>query len=207
MSERGLIKGEDGVRRCWWCGEDPLYRSYHDHEWGMPVIDDRELFEKIALDGFQAGLSWITILRRREAFRRAFADFRIERVARYNSRSVARLLADPSIIRHRGKIEATINNARRALELIKEQGSLADYIWGFAPPGSRRPRRVTRATLPAYSAESAAMSRDLRQRGWSFVGPTIVYAFMQAVGLVNDHLHGCDVHPRVERARRARVKR
>ncbi|MHC4220156.1 MAG: DNA-3-methyladenine glycosylase I, partial [Planctomycetota bacterium] len=174
--------------------------SYHDTEWGFPCRDDQRLFESICLDGFQAGLSWITILRRREHFRTAFRDFEIERVARLNQRSVERLLRNERIIRHRGKIESTINNAKRAIELINECGSLAEYIWRFEPKTTRR--RLTRRSIPAATPESAAMSKDLKRRGWTFVGPTILYAMMQAVGVVNDHVTGCDVGLRVPKARR-----
>jgi DNA-3-methyladenine glycosylase I len=181
--------------RCAWCRASEAYRRYHDREWGFPVTDDRRLFEKLCLEGFQAGLSWLTILNKREAFRLAFADFDVERVARFGEREVTRLLADAGIVRHRGKIESTINNARRVLELREEFGSLAAYAWRFEPGPRARPRRVTLAALQALgtSAESVAMSKDLKRRGWSFVGPTTVYAFMQAMGLVNDHLEGCHV--------------
>jgi DNA-3-methyladenine glycosylase I len=181
------------MTRCWWCGTDPLYVRYHDEEWGRPVRDDSRLFEKICLEGFQSGLSWLTILRKRENFRRAFADFDIARVARYTSRDVTRLLKDEGIIRHRGKIESTINNARRAIELQEQEGSLADYFWRWQPSTKSRPRRITREVLQtmATTAESTALSTDLRKRGWTFVGPTTVYAFMQAMGLVNDHVHDC----------------
>jgi DNA-3-methyladenine glycosylase I len=181
--------------RCWWCGDDPLYVQYHDEEWGRPVTDDTRLFEKICLEGFQAGLSWITILRKREHFRRAFCGFVIDRVARFTNRDVARLLRDPGIVRHRGKIESTVNNARRAHELEDEFGSLAAYVWRYRPDPAVRPRRITRAVLKtmATSPESVAMSRDLRKRGWTFVGPTTLYAFMQAMGLVNDHVDGCEI--------------
>jgi DNA-3-methyladenine glycosylase I len=199
-----LIRGPDGVTRCWWCAGDPLYESYHDTEWGFPCTDDRALFESICLDGFQAGLSWITILRRREGFRRAFGGFEIARVARYNRRSVERLLRDDRIIRHRGKIESAINNARRALELIDEHGSLAGYLWRYEPR-TQRPR-ITRRSIPAVSPESQAMSRDLRRRGWTFVGPTILYALMQAVGVVNDHLRGCDIWRKAAEARRRHAR-
>jgi DNA-3-methyladenine glycosylase I len=184
--------GGDGVRRCWWCGDDPLYVAYHDVEWGVPVMDDIRLYEKICLEGFQSGLSWLTILRKREHFRRAFAGFDPRKVARFTSRDVTRLLHDAGIVRHRGKIESTINNAARALELIEEAGSLAAHVWQFAP--SPRPaliEPVSPRELPAQTTESAALSKDLRRRGWSFVGPTTMYAFMQAVGLVNDHVRGC----------------
>ena len=195
-----------GVTRCWWCVGDPLYEAYHDTEWGFPADDDNRLFENICLDGFQAGLSWLTILRKRENFRAAFARFDIERVARFNKRTVDRLLRDAGIIRHRGKIEAAINNARRAIELIEEFGSLAAYVWRYEPSPQARTKAVTRATMPTTSAESIARSKDLKRRGWSFVGPTTLYAFMQAMGLVDDHLTGCDVRPRVESARQAFVR-
>jgi DNA-3-methyladenine glycosylase I len=185
--------GQDGVKRCWWCGGDPLYVRYHDEEWGKPVRDDNRLFEKICLEGFQAGLSWLTILRKRENFRQAFANFDIDTVARYSRRDVTRLLKDEGIIRHRGKIESTINNAQRAIELRTEEGSLSDYFWRWQPSLRTRPRRITRPVLRTMSAtpESTALSKDLRKRGWTFVGPTTVYAFMQAMGLVNDHVEDC----------------
>ncbi|MCH8345187.1 MAG: DNA-3-methyladenine glycosylase I [Planctomycetes bacterium] len=195
-----------GVTRCWWCVGDSLYEAYHDTEWGFPAVDDNRLFENICLDGFQAGLSWLTILRKRESFRAAFAGFDIERVARFNKRTVDRLLRDAGIIRHRGKIEAAINNARHAIELIEEFGSLAAYVWRYEPSPRARTKAVTRATMPATSPESVALSKDLKRRGWSFVGPTTLYAFMQAMGLVDDHLSGCDVRPRVESARQAFVR-
>jgi DNA-3-methyladenine glycosylase I len=184
----------DPLRRCWWCGTDPLYMAYHDREWGKPVRDDRRLFEKVCLEGFQAGLSWLTILRKRENFRRAFADFDMERVAGFTARDVTRLLGDEGIIRHRGKIESTINNAKRAIDLQDECGSLAEYFWRWEPDPASRPRRITRETLKgmATTPESVALSNDLRRRGWTFVGPTTIYAFMQAMGLVNDHVEDCD---------------
>jgi DNA-3-methyladenine glycosylase I len=180
-------------QRCWWCGTDPLYVRYHDEEWGRPVTDDRRLFEKICLEGFQAGLSWLTILRKRENFRRGFANFEIERVARFTARDVNRLLKDAGIVRHRGKIESTVNNARRCRELIDEFGSLSDYVWRFEPAPRSRPKKLTWEVLKtmATTPESTALSKDLRRRGWTFVGPTTMYAFMQAMGLVNDHLHRC----------------
>jgi DNA-3-methyladenine glycosylase I len=181
----GVVVGDDGVKRCAWGDSAPEYRPYHDTEWGFPVSDDIRLFEKLSLEGFQAGLSWLTILRKREAFRRAFAGFDFKRVARFGERDIERLLADASIIRHRGKIEAVINNAGRALELVDAEGSLAAYIWRSEPP----------------AGDAEALARDLKRRGWRFVGPTTVYAFMQAMGLVNDHLSGCDTCPAVERAR------
>jgi DNA-3-methyladenine glycosylase I len=182
------------IARCWWCLGDPEYVRYHDEEWGRPVTDDGRLFEKICLEGFQAGLSWLTILKKRDRFRRAFAGFDIDRVARFTARDVTRLLGDEGIVRHRGKIESTINNARRAIELRDEQESLSAYFWRWKPPESARPRRITRSVLAqmATTPESTALSRDLRKRGWTFVGPTTVYAFMQAMGLVNDHVEECD---------------
>jgi DNA-3-methyladenine glycosylase I len=194
-----------GIQRCWWCGDDELYVAYHDREWGFPVADDRRLFEKVCLEGFQAGLSWLTILRKREAFREGFANFEFERVAKFKARDVERLLGNAGIVRHRGKIESTVNNARRAQELAAEFGSLAAYFWRWEPVTSARPRRITRemlAGMPA-SAESTALSKDLKKRGWSFVGPTTIYAFMQAMGLVNDHVHACTVHADATRARTA----
>ena len=201
MNDDGIVRGDDGVLRCWWADSAPEYRAYHDREWGFPVIDDVKLFEKLSLEGFQAGLSWLTILRKREAFRRAFAGFDFERVARFGQREIARLLADASIVRHRGKIEAVINNARRALELVQEERSLAAYVWRFEP--ASRSGRLERAALRelAQTDESRALARDLKRRGWRFVGPTTVYAFMQAMGLVDDHLLGCEAGTAVERAR------
>jgi DNA-3-methyladenine glycosylase I len=190
-------------RRCWWCGEDELYVAYHDREWGFPVADDRRLFEKVCLEGFQAGLSWLTILRKRESFREAFANFEFERVAKFSARDVDRLLGNAAIVRHRGKIESTINNAKRAQELAGEFGSLAAYFWRFEPGRGARPAKITREVLASMptSIESVAMSKDLKRRGWSFVGPTTIYAFMQAMGLVNDHVHACSVHADAARAR------
>ena len=204
----GLVRGEDGVARCWWGGSTPDYAVYHDREWGRPVTDDRRLFEKICLEGFQSGLSWLTILRKRENFRRAFAGFDFTKIASFGARDVKRLLGDAGIVRHRGKIESTIQNAGRAIELVEERGSLAAYFWSFEPAGSARPRRVTRAALMkmATTPESIALSKDLRKRGWTFVGPTTVYAFMQAMGLVNDHLEGCHVREEAE-AHRGRFRR
>ncbi len=204
MSADGLIPGEDGASRCWWPGNDPLYVKYHDEEWGRPVRNDHRLFEKICLEGFQAGLSWITILRKREHFREAFHDFDPEVIARFHQRDVACLLANAGIVRHRGKIESTVNNARRALALMDEYGSLARYFWKWEPKPGSRPRVVTRKALMTLttSPESVALSRDLKRRGWTFVGPTTTYAFMQAMGLVNDHVDGCAVRPVVEKLRR-----
>jgi DNA-3-methyladenine glycosylase I len=204
----GLIVGPDGKRRCWWGAKAPEYLPYHDREWGFPVDDDRRLFEKLCLEGFQAGLSWLTILRKREAFRQAFAGFDHRAVARFGARQVTRLLADPGIIRHRGKIEATIQNARCAIDLVDEVGSIAAYVWRFEPARKSRPPRITRAALAAMttSPESTALSKDLKRRGWRFVGPTTIYAFMQAMGLVDDHLEGCWVRRDAERARRGFVR-
>ena len=204
----GLTVGDDRVRRCWWAGADSLYVRYHDTEWGRPVADDRRLFEKICLEGFQSGLSWLTILRKRENFRAAFKDCDFRRVAKFNGRTVRSLLTDAGIVRHRGKIESTINNARRAIELSAEFGSLARYFWQWEPTGKSRPQVLDFATLSgmASTMESLALSKDLRRRGWTFVGPTTIYAFMQAVGLVNDHLKGCAIRGQVESARRAFVR-
>jgi DNA-3-methyladenine glycosylase I len=204
----GLIEGADGRPRCKWPGADPLYLAYHDNEWGQPVADDRRLFEKLCLEGFQSGLSWITILRKRENFRAAFANFDFEKVARFGQRDIKRCLADAGIVRHRGKIESVINNAKRASELIDEAGSLAAFVWRFEPDPKSRPKRLDLKTLRAMSTspESTALSKDLRKRGWSFVGPTTVYAFMQAMGLVNDHIHGCACREETEKARRAFVR-
>jgi DNA-3-methyladenine glycosylase I len=200
--EDGIVVGDDGVARCWWADSAPEYRAYHDTEWGFPVSDDVRLFEKLSLEGFQAGLSWLTILRKRPAFRRAFADFRFERVARFGERDVTRLLGDAAIVRHRGKIEAVINNAERAVELVRTEGSLAGYVWSFEPPP--RGAALDRSGLLelAQTAESKALAKDLKRRGWRFVGPTTAYAFMQAMGLVNDHLAGCDACATVDAARR-----
>ena len=180
---------------------DPLYEKYHDHEWGRPTEDDQRLFEKICLEGFQSGLSWLTILRKRENFRKAFRDFDIDAVARFNARSVERLLRDAGIVRNRAKIEATVNNAARCLELIEEFGSLAAYVWSFEPEERRSLSTWAGLVDIGVSPEASAMSKDLKRRGWTFVGPTTVYSFMEATGLVNDHLSGCDTHRDVEVAR------
>ena len=200
----GLWKAPDGRVRCAWCQGDPIYVDYHDTEWGVPVQDDRALFEKICLEGFQSGLSWLTILRKRENFRRAFAEFEIERVARFGGRDVTRLLRNAGIVRHRGKIESTINNARRCEDLVEEFGSLSEYVWRFEPPARSRPKKLTWDVLKtmATSEESTALSTDLRRRGWTFVGPTTMYAFMQAMGLVNDHLEGCAAREKALAARK-----
>ena len=192
-----------GLTRCFWCASDPLYVHYHDTEWGFPVHDDQWLFEKITLEGFQSGLSWLTILRKRENFRAAFDGFDIEKVARYTPRKVEQLLRNDGIVRHRGKIESTINNARRCANLIDAEGSLATFVWTFEPDPKSRPRKLTWDVLRtmATTPESHALSKALKQRGWTFVGPTTMYAFMQAMGLVNDHLHGCGVRALAEAAR------
>jgi DNA-3-methyladenine glycosylase I len=205
---RGLRIDEQGTCRCAWAGADLLYVRYHDAEWGLPVADDQRLFEKLCLEGFQSGLSWLTILRKREAFRRAFAGFDPEVVARFDARRVRVLLADAAIVRHRGKIESAIQNARRVLTVRERFGSLASYVWRFEPTPSARPRRVTYAYLMKSNKtlESIALSKALKQDGFTFVGPTTVYAFMQAMGLVDDHLEGCAVRAQVERARAAFVR-
>ena len=203
MGTMDAATDDSGISRCWWCGEDTLYVGYHDREWGFPVADDHRLFEKVCLEGFQAGLSWLTILRKRGAFREAFANFDFERVARFAARDVDRMLGNAAIVRHRGKIESTINNAKRARELAEEFGSLAAYFWRWEPSPSVRPARITRHALAAMttSAEATALSKDLKKRGWTFVGPTTIYAFMQAMGLVNDHVHSCSVRAQAVRAR------
>ena len=203
-NDDGLTIDADGTARCTWaCGGGDLYLRYHDAEWGMPAADDRRLFEKLCLEGFQSGLSWLTILRKRENFRQAFADFDIDAVAAFGEKDVERLVVDAGIIRHRGKIVSAINNAARAIELRREFGTLAAYFWTWEPNAEDRPARVTKAAVSAMptTPASAAMSKDLKRRGWTFVGPTTAYAFMQAMGLVNDHLEGCATRPIVERAR------
>ena len=194
----GIALGDDGVRRCAWGASHPLYVPYHDREWGFPVDDDVRLFEKICLEGFQSGLSWLTILKKRDAFRRAFSGFDIDAVAAMGEADVARLMGDAGIVRNRRKIEATLNNARQARRLRDEAGSLAAWFWRWEPP--RRPAALDWATLRTLgkTAESLALAKDLKRRGWTFVGPTTTYAFMQAMGLVNDHLAGCEVHALAE---------
>jgi len=195
MSE--TITGSDGQSRCRWVSAAPEFQAYHDTEWGFPVSDDRRLFEKLSLEGFQSGLSWRTILAKRENFRVAFHGFDFDRVARFTQRDVERLLKDEGIVRHRGKIEAVINNAQRAQELIKREGSLAAYLWGYEPD----PKQLAEPQTASTSAESIALSKDLKKQGWKFVGPTTVYAFMQAMGLINDHAEGCVIRAKVEQAR------
>jgi DNA-3-methyladenine glycosylase I len=190
-----LDRGDDGLLRCFWGGAPEVYRRYHDLEWGRPVHDDRRLFEKICLEGFQSGLSWLTILRKRDAFRTAFADFDVVAIARFTERDIARLLADAGIVRHRGKIASTINNAQRCCDLQDAGETLNDVVWGHQPPPKSRPKRVTRKWLSEHPTvpESAALSKELKRRGWTFVGPTTMYAFMQSVGIVDDHQAACHV--------------
>ncbi len=192
------IPGPDGKPRCRWCAAAPEFLAYHDTEWGFPVADDRRLFEKLSLEGFQSGLSWRTILAKRENFRAAFRGFDIDKVARFGERDVERLLEDEGIVRHRGKIEAVINNARRAREAVERDGSLAAFLWRYEPDAKQSAKPQSAST----SAESIRLSKDLKKQGWAFVGPTTVYAFMQAMGLVNDHADGCVIRAQAERARR-----
>lgn len=203
----GLIES-NGVVRCWWCGEQPDYQHYHDAEWGHPVTDDRRLFEKMSLEGFQSGLSWLTILRKRENFRRAFDDFDHQRIARWRPQRVEKLLQDAGIVRHRGKIEAVMNNARAMQPLVDEFGSFAAFVWRFEPDPSTRPRRFVKSALMemAQTPESKAMAKELKRRGFRFFGPTTAYAFMQAMGMVNDHLEGCDSREAIE-LERAQLRR
>jgi DNA-3-methyladenine glycosylase I len=193
------IIGPDGKSRCRWCAAAPEFLGYHDTEWGFPVSDDRRLFEKLCLEGFQSGLSWRTILAKRENFRAAFHDFDIDKIARFTNRDLERLLKDRGIVRHRGKIEAVINNARRAQELVTREGSLAAFIWRYEPDVEQLAKPQTAST----SAASMALSKDLKKQGWKFVGLTTVYAFMQAMGLINDHVEACVIRAKVERARRS----
>ncbi len=204
----GLLEGSDGKLRCFWHGGLKDYQSYHDREWGRPVDCDVRLFEKLCLEGFQSGLSWLTILRKRENFRAAFDGFDFHRVAEFNDNDVERLLGDAGIVRHRGKITSTINNANRAIEMQKEFGSLAAYFWAYEPGPEDRPEKLDKATLMTLGKTeiSTRISKDLKKRGWSFVGPTTVYAFMQAMGLVNDHIEGCCMRDICE-AERAAFKR
>jgi len=193
------IVGPDGKPRCHWCGAAPDFLDYHDNEWGFPVVDDVRLFEKLCLESFQSGLSWRTILAKRENFRAAFHNFDFNKIARFTERDVKRLLKDEGIIRHRGKIEAVINNAQRTRELVKREGSLAAFIWRYEPDKKQLVEPQTAST----SEQSLALSKDLKKLGWKFVGPTTVYAFMQAMGLINDHVHDCLIRRKVERARQS----
>lgn len=199
---KGLIKGPDGQLRCWWPGEHEDYLRYHDDEWGRPEQRDHRLFEKVCLEGFQSGLSWLTILRKRNNFRRAFSEFDYEKVARFDEGDVERLLQDAGIVRHRKKIEAAINNAKRACELVEEEGSLSAFFWRYVPPAEERPKTLDyeSARTLGKTPTSTRLSKDLKKRGWRFVGPTTAYAFMQAMGLVNDHLEGCCLREEVEAA-------
>jgi DNA-3-methyladenine glycosylase I len=190
--------GPDGKPRCRWSGAAPEFLGYHDTEWGFPVADDQRLFEKLSLEGFQSGLSWRTILAKRENFRAAFRGFDFDRIARFKQADVERLLEDGGIVRHRGKIEAVINNAQRARELVEREGSLAAFVWRYEPD----PKQLTKPQTASTSAASIALSKELKKQGWKFVGPTTVYAFMQAMGLVNDHMEDCVVRAKVERARK-----
>lgn len=203
MADDRLHQSESGLSRCRWASGDTQYERYHDAEWGRPVTDDQKLYEKLCLEGFQSGLSWLTILRKRENFRAAFQQFDLQVVARFTNDDVERLLTDVGIVRHRGKIEATINNARRAIELIDEKGSLAEFLWGFAvdAPYGHNTERQQPDLMVATSKESHALSKELKKRQWKFVGPTTVYSFMQSMGLVNDHFEGCHVRPECEQQR------
>ena len=200
-----MPKAAAGLQRCFWTDGSELYDAYHDDEWGRPVTDDIRLFEKISLEGFQAGLSWITILRKRERFRAVFDGFDFHKVAAYAEHDVQRLLADAGIVRHRGKIEAVVHNAARAIELQREFGSLSRYFWQYEVDTRERPNKLTAEVLRGYTTapESVALSKDLKRRGWKFVGPTTMYAFMQAMGLVNDHQHDCFARSEVETLRKA----
>lgn len=205
---KGLEHGADEQPKCFWCTGHDDYEAYHDDEWGRPVKDDFRLFEKMVLEGFQSGLSWLTILRKRDNFRRAFKKFDFESVARFTRSDVNRLLRDPGIVRHRGKVEAAVNNAQRAIELVEEFGSLAKYVWRYEPNPASRPKKLTKHALMTLTQapESVAMSKDLKKRGWRFVGPTTMYAFMQSMGMVNDHIEGCSAREVVE-AQRDKFKR
>ena len=194
-----IIVGPDGKSRCRWCGATPELLVYHDTEWGFPVSDDQRLFEKLSLEGFQSGLSWRTILAKRENFRAAFHDFDFAQIARFTQRDLTRLLKDEGIVRHRGKIEAVVNNARQAQELVKQEGSLAAFVWRYEPDM----KQLTKPQTASTSAESLALSNDLKKQGWKFIGPTTVYAFMQAMGLINDHVADCVIRSKVERARKS----
>jgi len=198
-----LMTYEQGISRCAWCCGHADYQAYHDEEWGYPVFNDIQLFEKMCLEGFQSGLSWLTILRKREHFRQAFADFDFQQVARFDNSDVARLLQNNGIVRHRGKIEATINNAKCTLEIVDEFDSLAAYIWQWEPKNSAQHlgKSDKKLPIPSITATSQALSKDLKKRGWKFFGPTTAYAFMQAMGLVNDHLAGCATYPIIEALR------
>ena len=208
MTTDRIHRGESEIPRCIWASGDAQYEQYHDDEWGRPVTDDRKLYEKLCLEGFQSGLAWITILRKRENFREAFQQFNIDAVARFTNDDVERLMNNAGIVRHRGKIEATINNAKRAIELIEERDSLSKFLWGFAvdSPFGHNSERIHADLMVATSKESVALSKELKKRGWKFVGPTTVYSFMQSMGLVNDHFEGCCVRDECEQLRKGTVE-
>lgn len=197
--DQGLLKGEDGRIRCWWCGKDPFYQMYHDLEWGRPVYDDTKLYEKICLETFQSGLSWLTVLRKRENFRQAFAQFDINKVAAYSEQDIQRLMADAGIIRNRKKIEAAIGNARAVCNMLENGENLTDFFWSRLPPSEERPPQITYESMSVLSQTptSQKISKDLKERGFAFVGPVTVYAHMQAMGMVNDHLEGCFVRDEI----------
>ena len=197
-----IIKGPDSKLRCSWCGAAPEFLAYHDAEWGFPVSDDHRLFEKLSLESFQSGLSWRTILAKRDNFRAAFHNFDFDRIARFTQRDITRLLKDEGIVRHRGKIDAVINNAQQAQNIVKQEGSLAAFIWRYEPDAKKLAKPQTAST----SAESITLSKDLKKMGWKFVGPTTVYAFMQAMGLINDHVEDCVIRAKVERARKSFIR-
>jgi DNA-3-methyladenine glycosylase I len=202
----GLRLHDDGIVRCTWCTDDPVYRRYHDDEWGQPVIDEVRLFEKLCLEGFQSGLSWLTVLKKRDAFRKAFARFDVAKLARFNANDVERLLGDAGIIRHRGKIESTINNARRMREHFPKKGQFAAYVWSFETPASTRQRTWAEMRATTTNENAVRFSKELKKMGFSFVGPTTAYAFMQAMGLVDDHVKGCPAG-KVSLAAKKKLKR
>jgi DNA-3-methyladenine glycosylase I len=199
----GLLTDTFEITRCAWCGEDTEYQRYHDTEWGVPIVNDQILFQKICLEGFQAGLSWLTVLRKRDNLRETFDNFDFKKVSQYGDKDISRCLVNPGIIRHRGKIESTINNAKKAIELVNEFGSLASFFWSFEPGMKNRPEKLTYAVASqlTMSTESIALSKALKKRGWTFVGPTICYSFMQAMGIVNDHVLGCSRRDDIETLR------
>ena len=199
----GLLTDTFEITRCAWCGEDTEYQRYHDTEWGVPIVNDQILFQKICLEGFQAGLSWLTVLRKRDNLLETFDKFDFKKVSQYGDKDISRCLVNPGIIRHRGKIESTINNAKKAIELVNEFGSLASFFWSFEPGMKNRPEKLTYAVASqiTMSTESIALSKALKKRGWTFVGPTICYSFMQAMGLVNDHVLGCSRRNDIETLR------
>ncbi len=202
--KNGLHKGIDGIARCLWAGNATDYLAYHDEEWGMPVADDQKIFEKICLEGFQSGLSWLTILRKRENFRSAFADFDYHKISKFDKQDIHRLLTDKGIVRHRGKIVSTINNAKRAVEMVEEFGALGSFFWKHEPNAKMRPKKLDYKTLQTLNKtqESNLLATDLKKLGWTFVGPITAYAFMQAIGMVNDHVEGCEYRNQVEQARK-----